>query len=227
MNKEVLGIRIPASNAHSASLESFKSLRTNLIYSEGVKVITVTSTLPNEGKTMLSYNLAQSFAQMDKSVLLIDADLRKGSLKRWFTASRTLPGLSEALTGQSGEIINSTKVPNLEVILSGKLPPNSTELLSSEMFEAIIDKLRRSYDYIIIDTPPMTAAMDGAIVGRVSDGVVLVVRNDFVKKKEVLRVQKQLERNGARVVGVVLNRVQKDQVDYKSYDYDYYKTNKE
>ena len=194
----------------TASTESFKVLRTNLIYSEGVQVITMTSVLPNEGKTITSFNLAKSFAQINKRVLLIDADLRKGSLKRFFTVRHKVAGLSEALSRQSGQIIEETTIPN------------PTELLSGEIFENIINRLRNAYDYIIIDTPPMNVAMDAAIIGRVTDGVVLVVRNDFVKKQDLKRIKLQLERNGARVIGSVLNRVKKDQVDYKSYGYEYY-----
>lgn len=207
----------------TASTESFKVLRTNLIYSEGVQVITMTSVLPNEGKTITSFNLAKSFAQINKRVLLIDADLRKGSLKRFFTVRHKVAGLwSEALSRQSGQIIEETTIPNLDVVFAGKIPPNPTELLSGEIFENIINRLRNAYDYIIIDTPPMNAAMDAAIIGRVTDGVVLVVRNDFVKKQDLKRIKLQLERNGARVIGSVLNRVKKDQVDYKNYGYEYY-----
>ena len=108
------------------------------------------------------------------------------------------------------------------MIFAGKIPPNPTELLSGELLEGIIGQLRHSYDYIIIDTPPMNVAMDASIIGRISDGVVLVVRNDFVKKQEVRKSKIQLERNGARVIGTVLNRVKKDQVDYQNYGYGKY-----
>lgn len=226
MENTLVELRYPISQNSTMSIEAFKMLRTNLIYSEGLQVIAITSTLPNEGKTVASYNLACSFAQMDKRVLLIDCDLRKGSLRKFFVPHKKIIGLSEALTGQSGQIIEETTVPNLDVVFSGKIPPNPTELLSSEMFEAIINQLKHTYDYIIIDTPPMNVAMDASIVGRIADGVVMVVRNDFVKKQEVRRTKIQLERNGSRVVGVVLNRVKKDQIDYKDYGYDKYYYNK-
>lgn len=221
MENEILGLRNLGPKNILIS-ESFKSLRTNLIYSENVKVITVTSSLPSEGKTFNAFNLALSFAMMDKRVLLIDCDLRKGSLKRYFTFKHSLNGLSEALTGQSGEILHETAYPNLSVILSGKVPPNPSELLSSTMFESILSQLKSSFDYIIIDTPPMSVSMDATITGRLSDGVVLVVRNDYVKKKIVKRTTTQLYRNGSRVLGAVLNRVKRDQVDYESYGYEYY-----
>lgn len=220
MENNLVGIRLLSNDP--SSLEPFKTLRTNLIYSEGVQVITMTSSVPNEGKTMTSFNLARSFAQMDKRVLLIDADLRKASLKKYFIVKHRVMGLSEALSNQTGNIIEATTIPNLDVIFAGKIPPNPTELLSGELLEGILNQLRHSYDYIIIDTPPMNVAMDAAIIGRISDGVVLVVRNDFVKKQEVRKSKIQLERNGARVIGTVLNRVKKDQIDYQQYGYGKY-----
>lgn len=220
MENNLVGIRF--NSLDTSSTEAFKTLRTNLIYSEGVQVITMTSTVPNEGKTMTSFNLARSFAQTDKRVLLIDADLRKSSLRKYFVVKHKVVGLSEALSRQTGHIIEETVIPNLDVAFSGKVPPNPTELLSSDVFESILNRLRQIYDYIIIDTPPMNVAMDAAIIGRISDGVVLVVRNDFVKKQEVRKTKIQLERNGARVIGCVLNRVKKDQVDYQNYGYEKY-----
>ena len=205
--------------------ESFKSLRTNLLYSDGVQVITITSSLANEGKTMTSFNLADSFSLMDKRVLLIDCDLRKGSIRRNFAIPRNLIGLSEALSGQANlsEVIYHTTRVNLDVIFSGKIPPNPTELLSNETFVEMLDILKTQYDYIVLDTAPMTVSMDATITGRLSDGVVLVVRNDFVRKKDIQKVKSQLERNGSRILGVVLNRVQKNQVDYQGYEYyEYY-----
>ena len=116
---------------------------------------------------------------------------------------------------------------NLDVIFTGKKPPNPTELLSNEIFEECIEIYKNAYDYIIIDTPPMTISMDAIITGRLSDGVVLVVRNDFVRKKDIKKVKSQLERNGSRILGVVLNRVQKNQIDYQGYDYYEYYDKKE
>lgn len=222
----ILGIRFEKTNRAEAAMESFRSLRTNLIYSEDARVITVTSSLPNEGKSTVSYNLAESFALMGKRVLLIDADMRKGSLKKYFILNHSVAGLSELLSKQTDKVINKTANDHLDVILAGKMPPNTSELLSGRLFKNVIERLKPEYDYIIIDTAPMGVAMDGAIAGQLSDGVVLVVRNDFVKKKEVLRSKQQLERNGSRILGVVLNRVKKSQVDYQSYRYKYYGSKK-
>lgn len=203
--------------------ESFKSLRTNLLYTEGVQVITITSALASEGKTMTSFHLAKSFALMDKRVLLVDCDLRKGSLKKFFKIQKHIDGLSEILTHQSKSCVYHTQNLNLDVIFSGKRPPNPTEILSTEQFETLLEEYKKYYDYIILDTAPMNISMDATITGRLSDGVVLVVRNDYVRKKDIKKIKDQLYRNGARILGVVLNRVQKNQADYQGYDYyDYY-----
>lgn len=220
MNKETIEIKVPDGNYGTA--ESYKSLRTNLLYTENLQVITITSTIPNEGKTVTAFNLANSFAQMGKRVLLIDCDLRKSSLNRYLMISKKRSGMSEALTKQSQDFIASTNIPHLYVIMAGKNPPNPTELLSGTVFDTLIERLKEEFDYIVIDTPPVSVAMDATIVGRKSDGVVLVIKNEFAKKKAIKRAKVELERNGARIVGVVLNGVKKNQLDYSGYGYDKY-----
>ena len=126
------------------------------------------------------------------------------------------------MTGQADDIIQHTDNPYLDVVVAGKFPPNPSELLSNEIFKNFIENLKQRYDYVVIDTPPLTASADATIVGRLSDGVVLVVRNDFVKKKIVQRSKEQLVRSGSRIFGVVLNRVKKGQEEYKNYSYGYY-----
>ncbi len=221
MVDEKLGLKFNG-YVNSPSSEAFKTLRTNLLYSENARVIAVTSSLPSEGKTYTSFNIAQSFALINKSVILIDCDLRKGTVKRYLNTKKTLYGLSEGLTGQADDIIQHTDNPYLDVVVAGKFPPNPSELLSNEIFKNFIENLKQRYDYVVIDTPPLTASADATIVGRLSDGVVLVVRNDFVKKKIVQRSKEQLVRSGSRIFGVVLNRVKKGQEEYKNYSYGYY-----
>ena len=219
MAKNVLECRTAKVKKSAGVVEAYKTLRTNLLYTENVKVITITSTVPNEGKTTTAYHLAETFANMGKKILLIDCDLRRGSLKNHFVTKGRVIGLSEALTKQATDIIHNTDVPNLDVILSGKVPPNPSELLMSKMFESIVNQARENYDYIIIDTPPVKVAMDCAIVGRVSDGVMLVIRNDFTNRNMVKRAKLEIERNDVRIIGAVLTRVNKSQIDYGSYGY--------
>lgn len=215
-------IEIKNINRKFGLIESFKTLRTNLMYTENLQVISVTSTVPDEGKTVVAFQLANSFAQMDKKVLLIDCDLRRSSLNDYLVISRKSIGLTEGLTKQSRQYIKPTNIDNLFVILAGKRPPNPSELLSSPSFEKLIEQLKESFDYIIIDTPPTTVAMDAVIVGRVCDGTLMVIRNEFIKKKLLKRAKQELERNGVRIVGAVLNRVKKNQIEYSGYGYEKY-----
>lgn len=198
--------------------ESYKTLRTNLLYTNDLKVISLTSTIANEGKTTTAYYLAKSYTELGKKVLLMDCDLRKGSLKRFFTVKSRVSGISEYISGQSKDFIYQTDVDGLFVVLSGKKPPNPTELLSNATFEKMLEALKEEFDLIIIDTPPMGIGADATIVGRKVDGVLMVVRNNFVSKKSVKKVKDDLVRTGSKVVGVVLNRIEKHQSDY----YDYY-----
>lgn len=204
-----------------STMEAFKLLRTNLLYTENTHVIIVTSTVPDEGKTVTAFQLARSFSSMGKKTLLIDCDLRRPSLKKYMLIRGHTVGLSESLSGQSKEVVYRTNVDNLSVILSGKVPPNPSELLSGEKFGLLITQLRERFEYIIIDTPPVSSCPDASIVGRNGDGVLLVIRNDFVKQNAVKRAKDQIERSGGHVLGVVLNRIKKYQKDYYG-DYGYY-----
>lgn len=222
MEKNMIEINLPKSDKQFGTIEAYKNLRTNLVYTENLQVIMITSTVADEGKTVSAFNLAESFAEAGKKVLLIDCDLRGSFLNKFLIVKEKVAGISEILTNQAIDVINKTNIKNLDIILSGKIPPNPSELLSSNLFKLLIKSLKEKYDYIIIDTPPVTVATDAVVVGRIVDGVVLVVRNDFVKRNSVQRAKMELERNGARIIGVVLNRVNKDQVDYKDYAYNYY-----
>lgn len=201
-------------NVEHSLAESYKSLRTNLLYTENVHVIAVTSSMMGEGKSSTSFQLAKSFAQLGKKTLLIDCDLRKAYLKRYLKVHKKVVGLSELLSGQVDDAVYSTDLDNLSLMMSGKSPMNPSELLSGDTFGKIIDKLRKEFDYIIVDTPPITVGPDTSIIGRVVDGVVLVVRNDFVKKITIQRCKQDIIRNGGKILGVVLNRVTKYQDDY-------------
>lgn len=221
IDESVIEIRNVSKN--SAPTEAFKTLRTNLLYTDNLKVIALTSTEPDEGKTITTFNLATSFASMGKRVALVDCDLRRSSLRSYLMIQGRVSGVSENLTrqGDSG-FVHPTNISNLFIVLSGKKPPNPSEILSSNAFGEMMDKLREEFDYVIIDTPPVTVVPDTSIIGRKVDGIILVVRNEVAKKKILKRAKFDLERNGGRVVGVVLNRVKKNQVDYSDYGYDKY-----
>ena len=202
----------------SSVKESYKTLRTNLLYTKATKTIAITSTLPNEGKSITAYHLAVSFAKAGKKTLLVDGDLRKSRLCSYLQVEKDLPGLSEYLSEQKGELMYGTSIPGLYLILSGKRPPDPSELLSKDRFAMLLAEVKERFDYVIIDTPPVSGAADASIIGRYADGIVYVVRSDFVKRKLVEKGKKLLIRNGGHIVGVVLNRMDQHQKGYYGYE---------
>lgn len=204
------------------SLEFYKTLRTNLIYMGNTNVIGLTSTVANEGKTITSFQLALSFSQIDKKILFIDCDLRRSSFKDYLLVGTVNNGLSEYLSDQCNDIIYKTNISNLDIIFTGKFPPNPSELLFSDKFSNLLKELRTKYDYIILDTPPVMAGSDAVIIGRNCDGVVMVLRSQVTKRKALLRTKQELERNGVRILGSVLNGVKETDLD-EYYYYHYYK----
>lgn len=199
--------------------EALRSIRTSLLYTGVTKVIAVTSSIPDEGKTVVSVQLASQFASLGKRVLLVDCDLRKPKIKRMLGVKGSVTGLSECLSSQADFSIYSTSVDHLYVLLSGKIPPNSSELLSNGKLEKMLKVLKERFDYIIIDTPPAVGAVDIQIIGSMVDGILLVIRSNYVKMSVVRNVVKQLERNNIRIIGAILNGVKKTDKDYYYYYY--------
>lgn len=190
--------------------EAMKTLRTNIQFSgNNLKVIMLTSTMPDEGKSETSSQLAICMAQTEGRVLFIDADIRKSVLASRFGGGQQIDGLTQYLTGQKhlGEILYHTDVPNLDMIFSGPMAPNPAELLGEEAFAKLIDWARNEYDTVIIDTPPLGSVIDGAIIARRCDGAILVVESGALSYRVVQKAKKQLERTGCRILGAVLNRV--------------------
>ena len=199
--------------------EAIKTLRTNIqFWGSGIRVIMMTSALPDEGKSDMAFALASSLAQIGKRVLLIDADIRKSVLVSRYQLEDEVCGLSQYLSGQKPleEIRYATSVENLHMIFSGPYSPNPAELLEEELFGALIRQMRQEYDYLIIDTPPMGNLIDGAIVARQCDGAVMVVESGAVSYRLEQRVKNQLEKSGCRILGVVLNKIDPE---YNSYGY--------
>ncbi len=207
--------------------ESFKTLRTNLQFcGDDKKVILVTSCVPGEGKTAVSISLAQSIAEMGKSVVLVDADIRKSVMASRLKVSSADKGLSHFLSGQCtlAEAIVATNIPKMHLILSGPETPNPTELLESRRFQGMLESMKGVYDYIIIDCPPLGLVIDAAIVGRHSDGAVIVVEAGKTKYRLVQNVKEKLENSGVSILGVVLNKVErKNQKGYYNKYYGSYK----
>ncbi len=217
---------VTVSESRSVAAEAFRTLRTNLMFSQAVGVIrtlVVTSASPGEGKTTTASNLAVSFAQQGMRVLLIDADLRRARLHRLFEIPRE-PGFSDFILGRSTEeeVTSSTAVPNLYVIPSGILPPNPVELLGGERTAKCLAALTEGYDLVLLDTPPLLAASDAAVLSTVANGVMVVLRAGATDIAAAQQAVEQLTSIGARVVGAVLNDPDTQVPAYGAYyKYDY------
>ncbi|MBQ9784855.1 MAG: CpsD/CapB family tyrosine-protein kinase [Clostridia bacterium] len=190
--------------------ESFNTLRANILFSgKGVKVIVVTSCYAHEGKTSVSFDLCHNLAESGKKVLLVDADLRKSAMLARYTKERGVYGLSQILSGQveAENAIYATNVENFDIVFAGPYPPNPTELVGSPAFKEFLDGVRDQYDYIIVDAPPLGLVIDAAVMSGVCDGAVMVINIGHVKYRVAQGVKVQLEKSGCKVLGVVLNQV--------------------
>lgn len=193
-----------------ATREALKTLRTNILFcGDDKKVLLVTSCVPGEGKTRNAIDLAYSFTQLNKSVILIDADMRKSVMASRLQVQDVDKGLSHFLSGQCtlAEAVVATNVPKLHLMLSGPLVPNPTELLSGERFSAMLESLRKVYDYVVIDTPPLGMVIDSAIIAKQCDGAIMVVESAKTKYRLAQDVKEKLENTGCSILGVVLNKV--------------------
>lgn len=221
----MMKLEIELQAVSSGTLDSFQALRSSIMYMNDTKVISFTSTTPLEGKSVLSFYTAVSFASLNKKTLFIDCDMRKSHINRYFsvkTKQNKIFGLSEYVSGQSEDLIYETNYPNLHMIPSGKCPPDPSGILSSTAFEKILKLARENFDYIIIDTPPVTVAGDACIAGRKSDGVIYVVKDNAIKSRDARHSIALLERSECRILGVVSNMVSRNNSNsyyYSSYGY--------
>jgi succinoglycan biosynthesis transport protein ExoP len=191
--------------------EAFRGIRTNVLFSsaqEGSRSIVVTSTAPGEGKSMVASNLAISLAQAGQRVLLIDADMRKPKSHEIFAITQE-PGLSNVLVGnaKASESVRKSTVSGLWVLPAGRIPPNPAELVGSPRFRDFIASLKDHFDWVIIDTPPVMAVTDAAVIAHHASGVLFVIGAEMTSRHAAKRALDQLEQANARFVGAVLNRV--------------------
>ena len=189
--------------------EQYRAIRTNIEYSnvdQNTKTILVTSSDKNEGKTTTVSNLAVSFANLNKKVLLIDCDLRNASIHKMFRLNN-IYGLTDILAKDRAvdKCIQETELENLYVLTAGAIPPNPAEILSSEKMKNLIEDLKNIYDYIFIDTPPIGLVTDAGALSSFIDGVVLVVKSESVEKKYLEETKKKLDAVEARILGAILN----------------------
>lgn len=204
--------------------EGLNQLKTNLAFcGKDIKVITMTSSVPNEGKSSVSFDLSKTLAESGKKILMIDADLRKSVLAAKYHIQGIDKGLSHYLTGQAEaqDIIYETDVEGFYLTVAGPLSPDPTTLLDSEAFEQFIAKAREDFDYVIVDAPPLGVVIDAVIIGKYSDGAVIVIEQGVIKRKLIQDVIKQLKKGEVRILGAVLNKVDERIGAYGSYDYKY------
>ncbi|MGN9134674.1 CpsD/CapB family tyrosine-protein kinase [Clostridium sp. HCP1S3_B4] len=206
----------------SIAAEAYRTLRTNIQYSsfdEEIRTIVVTSSEPGEGKSTTAGNIAISFAQAAKKTVIIDCDLRKPSLHKKFKISN-IGGLSDILIGKEkiDDVIHHFN-EELDVITSGKLPPNPAEMLGSRTMERLLVALKERYDIIILDTAPLQAVTDAQILSTKSDGIILVVRAHATKRESVIQAKGLIEKVGGKILGTVLNGVENTRGKYYYYYY--------
>lgn len=203
--------------------ESYRTLRTNIHFSsfdKRIKTIIVTSSVPGEGKSTICANLAVVMAENGYKTILIDCDQRSPRQHKLFNTSNE-KGLSDLLVGniEFSEAVQKTEVPYLNIITSGTKPPNPSELVASEKMKNFIENLKEAYDYIILDTPPVIIVTDAQLLSTYADGCVLVVASSEVEKAAAVKAKELLEKVNAKILGVVLNKVN---VKHKGSYYHYY-----
>ena len=216
---------VTMSDFGSVSAEAFRTLRTNLIFSQAIqtlRTIVITSPSPQDGKTTTAANLAVTFAQQGMRVLLIDCDLRKARLHNLFHVARE-PGFSQLLARQHtvAEVIRPTSIENLFLMPAGILPANPSELVGSAIARTTIESLSQEYDIVIIDTPPVHVAADALILGSMANGVLLVLRAGHSERDAAQEALQRLTNVGAHVLGAVLNDPDHKVPEYGSYYYYY------
>jgi len=211
----------------STVAECYRAIRTNLLFSSEhpPKVLMITSSTPEEGKTITAVNLSISMANSEKRVLLIDADLRKSRLHEIFKVENKF-GLSTILTDSIDplSVIVKTKIPYLSILTSGPLPKNPSELLMSIRMREVINVFRDNYDFIVLDAPPILPVTDPSIIARYVDAICFVVRSGVTSKDVVVKNVKKFQEIEAKRLGVVLNDVSRQDSDYyyTEYYYSYY-----
>lgn len=209
----------------SPVVEAYRTLRTNLQYANAdgsLRRILVTSPGPGEGKSTTAANLAVILAQSGKRVVAVSADLRKPTLHQYFDLGNNR-GVTNVLVGQANmeDCLQETVIENLSLLASGPTPPNPAELLGSAKMKSLLEALQERADVVVYDAPPVVAVTDAAVLAPLMDGVLLVLNVGTVPRELAIRTREQLEKVGARILGVVLNRVS-PKSGYGYYYYYYY-----
>ena len=213
-------VKIKKKQAGYQATEAFRTIKTNLRFcGRDKKVIAVTSCVPNEGKSSVSMRLAQALREDGAKVILIDADLRKSVMFRQVMVEKGSRGLSDYLAGQCSvnDIICDTDLENFKIILCGITPPNPTELLRTEAFRKLLQKLREMYDYVLVDTPPVGLVIDAAVIAESCDGILWVISSGQISRRIALETKEQIEKSGCPLLGAVLNKTESSLSEYEYY----------
>lgn len=210
---------VPASSV----AESFRTVRANVsrAMDQGARTILVVSTWPNDGKSMVTANMAVAFAQIRKRVVLVDADLRRPTLSDVFDM-REDPGLASALQTDTVDVqtlMRQTSQEGLWFLPSGPLPTHPSDLVSGARARAVIDRLASVTDCVLLDSPPLSVCSDAVVLSRLVDAVIMVINPRLWEGERELRAKESLEESGAKILGVILNEVEERDVNYASYHY--------
>lgn len=212
---------VTLTDSKSVAAEAYRTLRTNIQFSsfdEEMKIITVTSSRPSEGKSTVACNMAVTFAENGNKVLLIDADLRRPTVHKKFKLPNSLGIVNLILEpDRMSEIVHEDVIEGLDIVTSGAIPPNPSELLGSKRNRALLSKLRLEYDTIILDTPPLLAVTDAQVLTTISDGTIIVAQHGVTKKDEILQAKGLLEKVKGNILGVVLSQIPVDDNSYYYY----------
>lgn len=222
------GAYIISDSTSFSTLESYKTARTNIMFSlpktDDGKIILISSSVPAEGKTTTSINLAHTFAQTGAKVLLVDCDMRKPRVHRYLKISKDI-GLSNVLCGfcSIDDAIQKNVFGDMDCIPVGEIPLNSAELLMSEEMKKLLTELSKRYDYVFIDTPPIMTVTDAMIIAPLVSGVVIVIRQNLSSFDMVDRTVEVLRRSNIKILGFLMNNVEKTKTTryYKSRRYGY------
>ena len=216
--------RILSDESDFSLVENFNKIRTNIVFSmpkvDGSKVIAVTSSVPGEGKTTTTINLAITFAKTGAKVLIIDCDLRKSRVHRYMDLERD-GGVSDVICGAKKleEVIKKGRGENLDVITSGVIPPNPAELLGSDGFTAILDELKSKYEYIFIDTPPITIVADANMIAERANGTIIITRRNVSTYNALDVTVENLRNTGTKLLGFILLDSEKKKNKYYGNEY--------
>ncbi len=216
-------------NAPFNYVEAYKMLCTNIEFlraTQKCKNIMITSTLANEGKTNIAVNLALTLSGYNKSVCMVECDLRRPTVHRYIASNKNSYGLTNVLKGQVelSSVLHKVSGTKMSILLAGAIPPNPSELLSSSNMKSLVDELEQQFDYVIYDTPPVFLVTDAAALGRYMDGAIFVVKHNDTDRNIVVQAKKNLESAGVKILGAIYsNYSSKSTGSYSKYSrYHYY-----